>query len=78
LSDQEKEWLQQASSESVAVERKLWFESVKKSLEEVQKAGVTIYYPDKNLFTEKVRDMYESYQSETRIYNYIKRIQSIK
>ena len=77
LSEQEKKWIQQAAKESVAVERKLWFESVKKSLEEVQKAGVTIYYPDKSLFTDKVSEMYESYKEQDNIYKYIQRIQAI-
>jgi len=78
LNDQEKEWIQQAANESVAIERQLWFDSVNKSLEEVQKAGVTIYYPDKSLFSDKVSEMYESYKSQENIYKYIQRIQSIK
>jgi tripartite ATP-independent transporter DctP family solute receptor len=78
LSDQEKKWIQQAATESVAVERKLWSESVKKSLEEVQKAGVTIYYPEKALFAEKVDEMYKSYKSQAEIYKYLIRIQSVK
>jgi tripartite ATP-independent transporter DctP family solute receptor len=76
LSEQEKTWIQQAATESVAVERKLWSESVKKSLAEVQKAGVTIYYPDKSLFAEKVEEVYDSYKDQERLYNYIKRIQA--
>jgi tripartite ATP-independent transporter DctP family solute receptor len=78
LNEQEKKWIQQAANESVAIERQLWFDSVKKSLEEVQKAGVTIYYPDKSLFADKISDMYESYKSQENIYKYIQRIQSIK
>ena len=76
LSEQEKTWIQQAATESVAVERKLWSESVKKSLAEVQKAGVTIYYPDKSLFAEKVDEVYDSYKDQERLYSYIKRIQA--
>ncbi len=76
LSDKEKSWIQQAATESVAIERKLWSESVKKSLAEVQKAGVTIYYPDKSLFAEKVDDVYDSYKDQERLYSYIKRIQA--
>lgn len=76
LSDQEKKWIQQAATESVAVERRLWSESVKKSLAEVQKAGVTIYYPDKSLFAEKVDDVYDSYKDQEKLYSYIKRIQA--
>jgi tripartite ATP-independent transporter DctP family solute receptor len=78
LSEQEKKWIQQAANESVAVQRKLWFESVKKSLEEVQKEGVTIYYPEKSLFADKVSNMYETYEAQENIYKYIKRIQSVK
>lgn len=77
LGEEERRWLEQAALESVAVERKLWSESVKKSLEEVQKAGVTIYHPDKSLFREKVKDTYESYKSQPKVYEYIQRIQAI-
>lgn len=78
LNEEERGWLQQAANESVPVERKLWAESVKKSLEEVQKAGVTIYYPDKAPYQEKVKDVYESYKDQEVIYSYIKRIQAIE
>jgi TRAP-type C4-dicarboxylate transport system substrate-binding protein len=78
LSEEEKSWINQAARESVAVERKLWSDSVKKSLEEVSKAGVTIYYPDKSLFANKVSGMYEYYKSQPKIYDYIQRIQSVK
>lgn len=76
LSEQEKKWIQQAANESVAVERRLWSESVKKSLAEVQKAGVTIYYPDKSLFADKVDEVYNSYKDQERLYSFIKRIQA--
>jgi tripartite ATP-independent transporter DctP family solute receptor len=78
LNEEEKGWLQQAANESVPVQRKLWAESVKKSLEEVQKAGVTIYYPDKAPYQEKVKDVYESYKDQEVIYSYIKRIQALE
>ncbi len=78
LNDDEKQWLQQAANESVPVERKLWAESVKKSLEEVQKAGVTIYHPDKAPYQEKVKDVYDSYKDQEVIYSYIKRIQAVE
>lgn len=77
LNEEEKGWLQQAADDSVPVERKLWGESVKKSLEEVEKAGVTIYRPDKAPYQEKVKDVYESYKDQEVIYSYIKRIQAI-
>jgi tripartite ATP-independent transporter DctP family solute receptor len=42
LSDQEHRWLQQAADDSVPVQRRLWAESEKESLEIVKEAGVTI------------------------------------
>lgn len=78
LTKEEKDWLQTAANESVKLERKLWAESVNKSLEEVQKAGVKIYHPDKSLFAGKVQGIYDSYKKQKNIYTYIKRIQSVK
>jgi tripartite ATP-independent transporter DctP family solute receptor len=78
LSEQERKWLQQAADDSVPVQRKLWAESVKKSLEEVQKAGVTIYRPDKAPYQEKVKDVYDSYKDQKVIYSYIQRIQALE
>ena len=77
LNDQEQKWLQQAVNESVPVERKLWAESVEESLRIVQEAGVKINYPDKDLFREKVKSIYEGYKSNETIYSYIQRIQAI-
>ncbi len=78
LSNQQKKWIQQAANESAIVERKLWAESELKSLEEVQKAGVKINYPDKGPFIEKVQPLIESYSNNKVIYSYIKRIQSVE
>jgi TRAP-type C4-dicarboxylate transport system substrate-binding protein len=78
LTEQEKGWLQQAADDSVPVQRKLWAASVKESLEEVQKAGVTIYRPDKAPYQEKVKDVYESYKDQKSVYSYIKRIQAVE
>ncbi len=77
LSEIERGWLQQATDESVLVQRRLWAESVKKSLDEVQKAGVKIYYPDKAPFIEKVKDVYDSYKDQEVIYSYIQRILAV-
>jgi len=78
LNDHEKKWLQEAVDESITEQRKLWEESVKEALEEVQKAGVKILYPDKKPFSEKVQTMYDEYVSEKELYTYIKRIQAVK
>ncbi|HKL31173.1 MAG TPA: TRAP transporter substrate-binding protein [Tangfeifania sp.] len=77
LTLQEQEWIQQAADESAVLERELWAESEKMSLEEVQKAGVKINYPDKQPFIDKVQPLIESYQDNPTIYSYIKRIQAV-
>lgn len=78
LTDQEKEWIQQAADESAILERKLWAESEEESLEEVQKAGVKINYPDKEPFIEKVQPLLESYRDNKAIYSYIQRIKAVE
>lgn len=78
LSDQEKKWLQQAADDSVPVQRKLWADSEKESLEIVQEAGVTITYPDKEPFAEMVVDLLDSYKDNELIYSLINRIRSVE
>ncbi|HDS06318.1 MAG TPA: TRAP transporter substrate-binding protein [Bacteroides sp.] len=78
LSDQEKMWLQQAADESVQVERELWAESEKKSLEIVQEEGVTVVYPDKEPFARKVEPLLESYRDNRKIYDLITRIREVQ
>lgn len=78
LTDEEKQWLQQAADDSVPIQREYWEASVKESLEEVQKADVTVYYPDKTAFADLVGPIYESYKSHPTIFNYIQRIKAVK
>jgi len=44
----------------------------------VQKAGVVVSYPDKKLFQDKVRDIYDSYQGEPEIYELIQQIRAVQ
>ena len=78
LSEQQKLWLQQAADESVPVQRKLWAESEKESLEIVKEAGVTIIYPDKEPFSDKVTELLESYRENEKLYDLISRIREVK
>jgi len=78
LSGQEKEWLQQAAEESVPVERKLWAESEKESLEAVEEAGVTIIHPDKKPFADKVAPLLDSYKKNAKLYDLITRIREVE
>lgn len=76
LTEQQKEWLQQAIDQSVPVQRKLWAESEKESLKIVQEAGVTINYPDKVPFAEKVAHIPEMYRDMPEVYDLIQRIKA--
>tara|TARA_B100001173_G_scaffold265646_1_gene240783 strand:- start:410 stop:1378 length:969 start_codon:yes stop_codon:yes gene_type:complete len=78
FSDQEKKWLDQAVKESVTEQRKLWIESEKKSLDAVKKAGVEIIIPDKTLFSEKSKEILESYRDDKILYEFIERIKKTK
>lgn len=59
LSQQEQVWLMQAMDQATAFQRQLWEESTRMSLQEVAKAGVEIIKPDKTLFKEGVKLIYE-------------------
>lgn len=75
LSLEEKEWLTQAVENSIIYQRKLWMESEKEALDAVQEAGVKIIRPDKTLFSEKVKGIYEQYKENEELYRLIQEIQ---
>lgn len=78
LSEQEKKWIQQAVDNSVVYQRKLWAESEKEALEEVEKAGVTIVYPDKTAFEEAVQPLYLRYKNDAMMSALIEDIKNTK
>lgn len=78
LNEQEQKWLSASVKESVNYQRVLWAEAEEEALREVQKAGVEIIRPDKSLFAEKVKDIYEGYKDDQDIYPLIKQIQETK
>ena len=55
------------------VQKLLWKEASEQALNEVQKAGVEIIYPDKEPFRIAVKSMHESYRGTT-IYDLIQEI----
>lgn len=77
LSEQEQRWLQEAAEESAVYQRELWAKSEKESLEAVKAAGVTVTYPDKSKFAEKVEPLYETYKDQPEVYDLIQRIQAV-
>jgi tripartite ATP-independent transporter DctP family solute receptor len=78
LSPELKELLQEAADESAVYQKKLWKDATQLALDEVQKSGVKIYYPDKRLFIEKVKPIYEEYKSQPEIYQIIQRIKRVQ
>jgi tripartite ATP-independent transporter DctP family solute receptor len=77
LNETEQTWLQEAIDESVPYQREVWKEASDEALREVEKAGVEILHPDKDLFKSSVVNMYESYRG-TKIYDLISIINSIE
>jgi len=78
LSDQEKQWIQEAADESYHFQKKLWQEATREALEEVQKAGVQIYYPDKKPFEERVQPLIEEFKQEPEVFKLIQKIRAIE
>lgn len=77
LSEEEKQWLQEAADESAVYQRELWVKAEQESLEAVKAAGVTVTYPDKTKFAEKVEPLYDTYKNQPEVYDLIQRIQAI-
>lgn len=78
LSEQEKQWIQEAADESYHYQKELWKEATKEALEEIQKAGVRVYYPEKQPFDEKVQPLIDEFNQEPEIFNLIQKIKAIE
>ena len=66
-----------AVRESVLEQRKLWKESVQFCLEEVQKAGVEVVYPEKEPFQNQVEPLYDQFRNDPVMSDLIKQIQEL-
>lgn len=73
---QEKKWMEQAVDSSIVYQRKLWIEAEKEALDEVKKAGVKIIYPNKELFSDEVKDVYSALENNKEISQIIREIQN--
>ncbi len=78
LTTQEQQWLQEAADESAQYQKQLWKEACEFALQEVQKSGVQVYYPDKAPFSKKVEAIYEDYRNQPEIYNLIQKIKAVQ
>ncbi len=77
LNPQERQWVQESIDESVEYQRVLWKAASDEALEEVQKAGVEVIYPDKGPFQEAVAEMHAGYRGST-IYELIEEINAVQ
>ena len=78
LSPQQQKWLKEAAMESSEYQKTIWREAELKAMEEIQKAGVKVIYPDKELFREKVEPMYDEFSQDPEMKKLIEDIQEIK
>ena len=79
LSDQEKQWLTEASEEAVVEQRRLWQAAEKEALDAMAAAGVEIVSTvDKSTFMEKTAGILEDYKARSPEFaDLIERIQAI-
>jgi tripartite ATP-independent transporter DctP family solute receptor len=78
LTEQQRQWVEEAVTESVEYQRVLWDQSEQEALNAVKEHGVTVSYPDKTAFEQKVESMKESYQQDPVIYNLLEEIKKLK
>lgn len=78
LDEEEKLWIQEAADESAEYQYRLWAASVELSLREMEKAGVTITYPDQSGFRQAVEVMYDNFKkNQPELYAIIEEIRNI-
>ncbi len=79
LSEEEQQWVQEAADESATYEYELWAESSAESMRELEKAGVTITYPDKEPFRKAVEVVYDQLKlQQPEIYKIVQAIREVK
>jgi tripartite ATP-independent transporter DctP family solute receptor len=70
--------LQEAAWASEQHEKILWREATERALEAVQKAGVQIFYPQKELFAQAVESLYAEYRDQPGILRLIREIRAVR
>lgn len=78
LSAQEQQWLQEAADESAQYQKQLWKDACEFALQEVQKSGVKVLYPEKLPFSKQVEVIYDGYRDQPEIYELIQRIKAVQ
>lgn len=75
FSPQEQQWIKEAAEESSEYQKGIWREAELEALAEIQKAGVTVTIPDKDLFRAKVQPMYDEFSKDPEMKKIIEAIQ---
>jgi tripartite ATP-independent transporter DctP family solute receptor len=70
--------IQEAADESALYEKQLWKKTTQEALDQVRKYGAKIFYPDKRLFAEKVKPLYEEYRAKPAIYELIQKVEGVR
>lgn len=78
LNEQQQQWLQEAADEAKSYQRMLWQEAEREALEAVAAAGVEIIRPDKALFSEMTKSLFDSYKDQPEKYQLIQEIQAVQ
>jgi tripartite ATP-independent transporter DctP family solute receptor len=76
LDEQQQGWLVDAVTESTVLQRRLWREAVETALSAVRAAGVEIIAPDPLPFSEAVAPMYDTFRSDSMLFDLVLRIRS--
>ncbi|MCM4157925.1 TRAP transporter substrate-binding protein [Gramella sp. AN32] len=76
LTKQEQEWLKEAAVESTEYQKEIWRKAELHALEEVKKAGVTVFEAKKDEFKELVKPMYVEFALDPKMEILIEEIQN--
>ena len=76
LTASERQWLQEAATESAEYQKVLWQEATQQALREVQEAGVQVLHPEKEPFAKQLAPMISEYQQDAAIRALIERIRA--
>jgi len=77
LTPEQQNILQEAADESSVYSQQLWSDFAKKSLEEMQKVGLNVIYPNKKPFRDAVQNMWKNFEG-TKIGDLAKQIEEVQ
>lgn len=79
LSEEEKGWLTEAVDEATDYQRELWAKAEKEAMAKIKNAGVEVTVPNKSVFEEKSKSMFEDLKkSKPELYKLVEQIKSVK